>query len=171
MLMTPDIVPDNSMTGKFPPTGRVTAFIETLFHRWQTRNQFERATCQAIFLELLLHLLWRQPGRRQTSERALNLACMTKDLLDREDQAGSPVQPLLESLGFSYPHLCRLFKKHYGLTPVSYRNAIRLERAKTFLRNPRMTIAEVAYAAGFQDPGYFARKFREQNGINPASFR
>jgi len=64
------------------------------------------------------------------------------------------------SLGFSYAHLCRIFHASFGLTPVEYRNTARLEQAKTLLRDTSLTIAEIAYRAGFQDPAYFTRQFR-----------
>ena len=84
---------------------------------------------------------------------------------------GSGIQEMLGSLGFSYAHLCRIFHAAFGLTPVEYRNTARLEQAKTLLRDSSLTIAEVAYRIGFQDPAYFTRQFRKRNNLGPRQFR
>ncbi|MEZ0298542.1 MAG: helix-turn-helix transcriptional regulator, partial [Candidatus Methylacidiphilales bacterium] len=59
----------------------------------------------------------------------------------------------------------------FSITPLSYLNARRLERARTQLPNPRLTIAEIAFANGFQDAGYFTRKFRQHYGVPPSQLR
>ncbi len=172
VIKTPASVPASIFHGTCPPDGIAVPIMETLFHRWQTGEQLAQATCRAVFLELLTRLLWRDDRRRQPANHSTQLAHAVKDLLDRcGDRPTAGIQNLLRSLGFSYPHLCRLFRSTFGVTPVEYRTAVRLERAKALLRDPRLTVSEVAYAAGFDDPGYFARRFRQQNGVTPSAFR
>jgi AraC-like DNA-binding protein len=81
------------------------------------------------------------------------------------------IQLLLPSLGFSYAHLCRIFTAKFGISPVRYRNAVRLEKARNMLKNPLCTVAQAAYSAGFSDPAYFSRKFHEANGAAPSHSR
>ena len=145
--------------------------METLRLRWQTGEALARQTCRGVFLELLLRLIWPATETTRPAERAMQLAQQVKDLLDHPDTQQENIQTLLASLGFSYAHLCRLFRRAFGLTPVEYRTALRLEHAKTLLRDGDMTVGEAALAAGFRDPGYFARCFRRQNGITPSAFR
>ena len=122
-------------------------------------------------MELLVQLLWPNVGKKHSGDSIPQLAYAVKESLDREGGKEESVQTMLSSLGCSYAHASRLFHKNYGLTPLEYLNAQRLERAKSLLRNPRLTVAEVAYQSGFRDPGYFARKFRQQTGITPVQFR
>jgi AraC-like DNA-binding protein len=168
----PAYVPRNAFQGRWRAEGTVRPVIESLVHRWQTRDPLPRALCRAVFLELLTLLFWVSTGQPERhSGRAEQLAYAVKDLLDRTEEGREGIQALLASLGFSYPHLCRLFHRQFGVTPAEYRTAVRLERAKTLLRDPRISISEVAYASGFQDPAYFARCFKKQNGIAPSAFR
>jgi AraC-like DNA-binding protein len=168
---TPPYVPEKLFSGRFAPDGPVPALIETLFHRWQTGDALSRAACRATFLEILLNLIWRDQGRRPPPDRSTQLAYAVKALLDRSGGSPEGLQELLPTLGFSYAHLCRLFRRKFGVTPGEYRTAIRLEKAKTLLRNPRLSVTEVAAAVGFCDPGYFARRFRRQNATPPSGFR
>jgi AraC-like DNA-binding protein len=168
---TPDFVPEKIGQGTWRADAAVRPLIETLVHRWKTGEPLARETCRAVFLELLTRIVWRTGRRTVNPNRATQQAQAVKDLLDRPDTQDKNVQTLLTSLGFSYPHLCRLFQRTFGVTPVEYRTAVRLERAKVFLRDPKMTVSDAAYAAGFRDPGYFARCFRKQNGVTPTAFR
>jgi AraC-like DNA-binding protein len=172
----PAFVPRGLMSGRFDLKGEVPGLLSTLFHRWQSGDAHERALGRGVFLEMLVRLLWPRsgPAKPAPDGRRLQLAYAVKDLLDRREEepgADESVQHLLASLGFSYPHLCRLFRQTFGVTPVGYLNARKLERAKTLLRDPAHTVSEVAYASGFQDVGYFVRKFKEQNGVSPGKFR
>ena len=168
---TPSFVPLRALQGRCPSDGSARPLIESLIHRWQTGEPLARATSRAVFLELLTKLTWDSSGQTRHADRAEQLAYAVKDLLDRPESRTESIQALLATLGFSYPHLCRLFHRKFGLTPAGYRNAVRLEHAKTLLRDPRFSINEAAYAAGFSDPGYFARQFRKQNGLAPSDYR
>lgn len=52
--------------------------------------------------------------------------------------------------------------------------SIRLARVRAMLEEPAyrsLTVAEMAYACGFNDPGYLARCFAQEFGRSPTSFR
>lgn len=168
---TPDFVPSGWLKGHFALHGTVPGLLETLFHRWQSTNPSERALVRAGLLELLLRLFLSPEGRTPAFDRATQIAYAAKDAIDRDGEAVSGMRELLESLGLSYAHVCRIFHRKFGITPTSYRDARRLERAKTLLREDRLTIAEIAHAVGFDDAGYFTRRFRAQNGITPGTYR
>lgn len=61
-----------------------------------------------------------------------------------------------------------LFNKQFGMSPVKYRNKLRLERARELLQEESFTIAEVAYASGFENVGYFCRYYRSVYNETPS---
>ena len=167
----PPFVPRKHLVGRFDLKGSVPSLLDTIFLRWQNRDAFHRALCRGAFLEVLVQLLWEKPTSRQRQPHTAQLAYAAKERHDYHAEQGGSVQELLASLGRSYPHVSRLFHKSFGLTPVEYLNAQKLERAKMLLRNPNLGIAEVAYQSGFRDPGYFIKRFREQTGVTPGRYR
>ena len=66
---------------------------------------------------------------------------------------------------------CREFKSAYQMTFVEYLANYRMKQAKRLLANPSMPVADVAAAVGFNDPSYFTRVFRRQEGISPSEYR
>ncbi|HAD97131.1 MAG TPA: AraC family transcriptional regulator [Cryomorphaceae bacterium] len=66
----------------------------------------------------------------------------------------------------------RAFTEEYGITPVQLILEERLKYAKSLLTDhPEISIKEVAYTSGFNDPNYFSRMFRKIEGQSPSDFR
>jgi len=66
---------------------------------------------------------------------------------------------------------CREFKSVFDVTFVEYLTTYRVFQAKRLLANPNMPVADVALAVGFNDPSYFTRVFRRQQGVSPTEYR
>jgi YesN/AraC family two-component response regulator len=58
-----------------------------------------------------------------------------------------------------------------GKTPVEFIRYIRLKRAAELLEKSHYTVAEVAYAVGFNNPKYFTQYFKAEFGCIPRSYR
>jgi AraC family transcriptional regulator len=78
---------------------------------------------------------------------------------------------LATQLNLSEYHLCRLFKQSTGLSPHQYLIQQRVERSKQLLKQPQLTITEIALGCGFANQSHFARCFRQHTGISPSQFR
>ena len=66
---------------------------------------------------------------------------------------------------------CREFKAAFEVTFGEYLSNYRMKQAKRLLANPTMPVADVAVAVGFNDPSYFTRVFRKQEGVSPSEYR
>lgn len=64
-----------------------------------------------------------------------------------------------------------LFKRETGESVVSYLTNLRIEQAKTLLKETPQPINEIARASGFEDPDYFSRVFRRICGMSPREYR
>ncbi|HJA25132.1 MAG TPA: response regulator [Candidatus Fournierella merdigallinarum] len=82
------------------------------------------------------------------------------------------LQSVAEEFGFNYTYLSYLFKKNMGRSPSEYLTACRIERAKELLRrNREYSVKEVAALAGYDDPYYFSRIFKNNTGLSPSEYR
>lgn len=71
----------------------------------------------------------------------------------------------------SYHHLSRLFKRELNTGFNLYLNKIRIREAITLLGNSNLTINQIAYSVGFDDPGYFCKTFKKIMGCSPLAYR
>ena len=75
-----------------------------------------------------------------------------------------------ELAGLSKYHLLRAFTKETGITPYSYLETIRIDRAKSLLRQGA-TPLEAALSAGFSDQSHFSNAFKRFIGLTPGQYR
>ena len=77
------------------------------------------------------------------------------------------LEQLAERVGSSARNLSRRFRQNLGLTIGQYQRELRLEQARTLLREEGSKVAEVARACGFRDPRQLRNLFRQRYGRSP----
>lgn len=65
----------------------------------------------------------------------------------------------------------RSFKEYTESTPAQYLLSIRISNAQTLLETTSYNITEIAEIVGYDNPLYFSRIFKKQNGMSPSDFR
>ena len=61
----------------------------------------------------------------------------------------------------------RSFSSCIGMTPVDYRNKLRIQKAVELLKSKQYTVGEAAEAVGIQDIKYFSKLFKRYTGTTP----
>jgi AraC family transcriptional regulator len=74
-------------------------------------------------------------------------------------------------VGYSVPHLHRLFIASMGVSMSDYIRQLWLKRAGYKLRMGAVNITQVALAAGYQTHAAFGKAFKQQYGLSPSDFR
>ncbi|WP_158963504.1 tetratricopeptide repeat protein [Myroides fluvii] len=80
------------------------------------------------------------------------------------------VNILAEGVFLSVSQLTRKLKTITGKTPAEFIRNIRLEKAIELLKKGE-TVADVAWAVGFEDPVYFSKVFKKHFGFSPSSIK
>jgi ligand-binding sensor domain-containing protein/signal transduction histidine kinase/DNA-binding response OmpR family regulator len=80
------------------------------------------------------------------------------------------VAKLVTEIGMSRPVLFRKVKMLTGLSVIDLIRSTRLKKAEMLLRQKKMTISEVAFTVGFNDPKYFSKSFHAQFGTTPSKY-
>ena len=82
------------------------------------------------------------------------------------------VSELCDICGITPQHLIRLFKEHLGTTPTQYINRVKINYAKNLIQNQsHLSMKEIAFELGFENPNYFSRLFFKLEGENPSDFK
>ena len=91
-----------------------------------------------------------------------------------QEHLGHPelgVRFLAGHLHCSGDYLSNLYRAETGERLITYINKERVRAAMAMLRSTPLTIAEVAYAVGFDSQGYFSRVFKQIALKNPVAYR
>lgn len=81
------------------------------------------------------------------------------------------LEQLSSDLNLSAGYISDCFKKHMGMTIMTYAKKIRIERAKVLLLTTNESILEIALTLGFHDQSHFYKVFKSFTGMSPSKYR
>ncbi|WP_276354439.1 AraC family transcriptional regulator [Cohnella caldifontis] len=68
-------------------------------------------------------------------------------------------------------YFSKLFKQHVGETFIDFLTGLRIDKAKQLIEEDRLSLKEVCYEVGYNDPNYFSRVFKKVTGVTPSEYR
>jgi signal transduction histidine kinase/ligand-binding sensor domain-containing protein/DNA-binding response OmpR family regulator len=155
---------DDYLTKPFQPaelTARVRNLIET---RRRLREKYSREIREVREIKLHAAEVTVQSADDRFIQRAL--AVVEEHLAEEEFD----VEAFASAMALSRVQLYRKLKTLTDQTPTDFIRTLRLGRAAQLLRQQMGTVAEVAYAVGFQNLSYFAKTFKELHGVAPSEW-
>lgn len=91
------------------------------------------------------------------------------NFLDSNFLSLGSLEELSVHFGYTYGHICKAFKKTYGVTPGEYLLSKKLEHAAS-LRREGMKLAQIAEVLGYSSAYNLSRAFKKHYGISPEDF-
>ena len=82
-----------------------------------------------------------------------------------------PTSEFAKICNISVSSFRQLFTEYYGVSPIQYRNNLRIKRAISLLEDGEMNIAEVAETCGYSSEAYFCRHYKKMTGETPGETR
>ncbi|MFZ7107378.1 MAG: helix-turn-helix domain-containing protein [Bacteroidota bacterium] len=120
-------------------------------------------------LAVLLARCWDRPGNLT---RARNPLVDRFTLLVQQHFAEHlRVEDYAERLRISPKHLIAVSKEHTGQTPLNIIRDHLVAESKKLLYHTDLSVKEIAYRLGFDDPGNFSKYFRSATGFTPVEYR
>jgi AraC-like DNA-binding protein len=81
------------------------------------------------------------------------------------------IEQISQQVYMSESNFYRVFKDHFGVTPVEFINNERLKLACRLLKDPNRQVQEVYLSAGFNSTSYFNRVFKRKYGLSPKAYQ
>lgn len=134
-----------------------------------------------LLMQIVNFLSWQQKKQIQMLSRSIENNDVTKEeinpLLERlmdliKENYKNPnysFTDIAEGLGMSKSTLTRRLKSLTDKSPIEILSEYRFSLAKKLVERGELSISEIAYSVGFNDPSYFSRRFKELFGVTPTS--
>ncbi len=164
---------------KLTRTGRETGLLRTSIESlaselaWQAPGHAVAVESQLLnILVTLLRLDHRASNNPLAgSGRQAELVARFRQLLEADFHSNKPMEDYARALKVSPSRLRAACVEITDRPPLQLVQDRLLLEAKRLLLYSNMSVAEVGYYLGFDDPGYFTRFFTRATGISPRGFR
>ncbi len=153
--------------------------LESLAEHFQgilTELQLEQSFCHQIAVtkleEIFLHI--KRGMIKESSNLSISQINQVHKIIHKINTTWKEQLSLddyAKELCLSKYHFAHIFKKYTGLSPIAYRNRLRLRYAKGMLEKTDMSIAEIALNVGFAGQQYFCEAFKESFNLSPTDYR
>ena len=139
-------------------------FMGSLLQRMKTAYEDKDRTFLQSALDLILGQL--RPGGKVAvvSERFLQLVF-------EKDAIPLSVAEYASQLGVTPNYLNKTVKNRTRRTAIDWIEIARLNIAKSLLKDPSISIADISARVGLPDQSYFSRFFKKKTGLTPSEFR
>jgi AraC-like DNA-binding protein len=147
----------------------------TVLHEFRNRENMSR-----LYLDSIGHVLAGHILRRHCETQShMGFAGLLSDdqllslrrFIDEQIESGFSTSELAQATGLGPQKFIRKLRTTTGLSPWRYVQAYRVSVAQRMLRNPGVSIAEIANRLGFASQSHFTNVFRSKIGITPKAFR
>lgn len=149
------------------------AYLQMLLREAETDQPYREALCQDLLDVIIIHLFRHTDfDLSVVSSKKASLACgVAKRYIDSHYQEAISLEDLARMTHVSKFYLAHSFTEDYGLSPINYLIAKRVEESKNLLRDTNHSISQIASFTGFSSQSYFSQTFKKLTGHKPGDYR
>lgn len=142
------------------------ANFQELYNIWVTGAYGYSLQCTSLFWNILYRL--SVVSAQSTAEKEYRV--IGEGILYLENHYTSDVSTdtLAELCGVSSCTFRRLFRNYKGVSPIKYKNQLKMRKARELLESGEYTVSEACEAVGCPDIFYFSKLFLRTYGFNPS---
>ena len=124
------------------------------------------------YLKILLTKIFRNSSSDSSITAAYknNTVDRTIRLIHRHIYQDFTLHEIADIHHMTTSYICRLFKKHTGMTITQYTNNVRLEKIEDLLKNTNRSLEEILEPFEFSSE-HLKRLFKKKNGIGMSAYR
>lgn len=152
----------------------IEGLLMSIIHEKDNRMVYSDLVVNGMFMQFLGEILrevslGEERGAPHFSNQSI--AQQVREYLNRNMDRSVSLDELGENIHVSKYHLCRQFKRAFGVSPIQYHLDSRIDRAKLLLVTTDASIGDIAESVGFQSIYSFSRAFKKRENVSPSVYR
>lgn len=174
-----DLVPKDGTDGKHciincKGSAEVPYCLRNILTEMERRQPGYEEASQAFMEILLIHLtrsaalcLPSAPKNTNTNHQC----AAVRRYIDQHFKEPLSLELLAQQAHVNKYYLAHTFKEEYGVSPIRYMIARRLEESMYLLTETDLSLSQIAQMLGFSSLSYFSQVFRRTQGQSPLEYR
>ncbi len=143
------------------------SFCDT-YESWEKASQGYKLECMSHLFNVMREIAVkaeRQELGKENRDMLRAIFYLEENYLQDFD-----IDTLVKNTNLKESQFRRKFKKLKGMSPIKYRNMLRINKAAELLKSGEYSVVEASMIVGFDDPNYFSRVFKTQIGVSPTQY-
>ncbi|MNI53787.1 Bifunctional transcriptional activator/DNA repair enzyme AdaA [compost metagenome] len=152
--------------------------IRGVLQRWRPEAEIHLELCydpegffSAEIWRNQLKALLQRLARGSSATPDSRLVQDIREYLDRNYAKDMTLQHIAERFFISRENVSRKFKQISGGNLSDYLTGLRVDKAKTLLRETELRLSQISELVGYEDEKYFSRVFKKATGLTPREYR
>ena len=152
----------------------ISGCLRNILREMEQKNTGYEDVCQA-YMEILIIRLMRStalavPAEAQTVSANRQCAAVRR-YIDLHFKEPLTLEQLAEEGHMNKFYLSHAFKREYGVSPINYLIAKRIEESKYLLAETDLSMSQIAQLLGFSSLSYFSQVFQRTQAVSPKEYR
>jgi AraC-like DNA-binding protein/mannose-6-phosphate isomerase-like protein (cupin superfamily) len=174
-----ELVPGKNTNGPFCildhyESMEISSCLRNILREMEQKNTGYEDVCQA-YLEILIIRLMRNTALVVPTEPQVisaNRQCAAvRRYIDLHFKESLTLDQLAQEVHMNKFYLSHAFKREYGVSPINYLIARRINESKYLLTETDLSMSQIAQLLGFSSLSYFSQAFRKTQEVSPMEFR
>lgn len=129
--------------------------------------------CMSQFYLLFEYMMEDTPKKSTSFEIDNSLKYLRNVIQYISQKYSEPIRigEIAKHCGLDRSYLSKLFKNATDMTPQEYLLSFRMNKAKELLKDSSISVQNVAYSVGYNDPFSFSKFFKRETGLSPSEYR
>ena len=158
----------------FPEQNEVLECMQRVLLEMQDGMPEYQTLCLAC-IDIIMVQLIRSASVSVTQSHSrfpVNRQCAAvRHYIDQHYKENITLDLLAEKASINKFYMSHAFKREYGVSPISYMIACRIQEGQRLLAETDLSLSQIASVLGFSSPSYFSQSFRSCAGISPTEYR
>jgi len=81
------------------------------------------------------------------------------------------LETIAQRVQLSPYYISKMFKEQLGVNYIDFLTECRIDKAKSLMLDPQLSMKEITFEVGYNDPNYFSKVFKKVCGCSPSEYR
>lgn len=162
-------MPQQALLEDFSQNPHLKELFFKIYRLWVQKDDGYQYKCMALLYNILAEIKsvnnhYMPNGKYKKIEAGV--AWLNQHIFDKDLDYYTPCT----LCNISYTYFKQLFIEKFGVPPVQYITAKRMEYALELMQLKRFSLTEIATRLGYENLYYFSRVFKKTYGVSPSKY-
>ena len=153
------------------PSAEIQDLFEDIISELQMKQYAYEKMCASKLFNIISLLIRRTERETKLQPKYFDKIYYVIQSMNKEYNNGLNLNQYAQMCNLSKFHFLRVFREITGISPIEYRNRIRIDHAKEMLLYTNKPINEIGRSVGYSSDTYFCDAFKSAVGVSPIQYR